>query len=91
MIDRLLKVIKNTDISRISITGGVAANKRFRELADTLKNDSMIETYFPTAEYCTDNAAMIAMAGYEKLKDGIHSSLSLKANPNLALNDGVMS
>jgi tRNA A37 threonylcarbamoyltransferase TsaD len=33
---------------------------------------------------------MIAMAGYEKLKDGIHSSLSLKANPNLALNDGVM-
>jgi len=90
LFKRLNHVIELTGIDRVSIVGGVAANKRFRELADTLKNDTMIETYFPTAEYCTDNAAMIAMAGYEKLKDGIHSSLSLKANPNLALNDGVM-
>jgi len=90
LFKRLNHVIEITGIDRVSIVGGVAANKRFRELADTLKNDTMIEIYFPTAEYCTDNAAMIAMAGYEKLKDGIHSSLSLKANPNLALNDGVM-
>jgi N6-L-threonylcarbamoyladenine synthase len=90
LFKRLNHVIEITGIDRVSIVGGVAANKRFRELADTLKNDTTIETYFPTAEYCTDNAAMIAMAGYEKLKDGIHSSLSLKANPNLALNDGVM-
>ena len=74
----------------MSIVGGVAANKRFRELANKLKNDTMIEIYFPSAEYCTDNAAMIAMAGYKKLKDGIHSELSLKANPNLALNEGEM-
>ena len=90
LFKRLNHVIELTGIDRVSIVGGVATNKRFRKLADTLKNDTMIETYFPTAEYCTDNAAMIAMAGYEKLKDGIHSSLSLKANPNLALNDGVM-
>ena len=90
LFKRLNHVIELTGIDRVSIVGGVAANKRFRDLADKLENDSMIETYFPTAEYCTDNAAMIAMAGYEKLKDGIHSSLSLKANPNLALNDGVI-
>ena len=90
LFKRLNQVIELTGIDRVSIVGGVAANKRFRELAHTLENDIMIEIYFPTAEYCTDNAAMIAMAGYEKLKDGIHSSLSLKANPNLALNDGVM-
>ena len=41
-------------------------------------------------EYCTDNAAMIAIAGYEKLKKEIYSPLSLKANPNLPLNDGVI-
>ena len=50
----------------------------------------MIEVYFPSAEYCTDNAAMIAIAGYEKLNNGIYSSLSLKANPNLAINEGVL-
>ena len=87
LFKRLNHVIEITGIQQVSIVGGVAANKRFRELANTLKNDTMIETYFPIAEYCTDNAAMIAMAGYEKLKDGIHSALSLKANPNLALND----
>ena len=90
LFKRLNHVIELTGIDRVSIVGGVAANKRFRELADTLENDTMIAPYFPTVEYCTDNAAMIAMAGYEKLKDGIHSSLSLKANPNLALNDGDM-
>ena len=88
LLKRLNDVIDITGIERISIVGGVAANKRFRELADILKNNTRIEIYFPPVEYCTDNAAMIAMAGYEKLKNGIHSSLSLKANPNLALNDG---
>ena len=90
LLKRLNQVIEKTSIKRVSIVGGVAANTRFRKLAATLENDTKIEIYFPTAEYCTDNAAMIAMAGYEKLKDGIHSSLSLKACPNLALNDGVM-
>ena len=90
LLKRLNQVIEKTGIKKVSIVGGVAANTRFRELAATLKNDTKIEIYFPTVEYCTDNAAMIAMAGYEKLKDGIHSSLSLKASPNLALNDGVM-
>ena len=90
LFTQLYHVLDVTGIKHVSIVGGVAANKRFRELAEALKNDTMIQIYFPTAEYCTDNAAMIAMAGYEKLKDGIHSSLSLKVNPNLALNDGVM-
>ena len=57
-------------------------------MAESLKNDySTIDIVFPPMEYCTDNAAMIAMAGYEKLKNGIYSPLTLKANPNLALND----
>jgi len=85
---QLNNVISITGIKQISIVGGVAANKRFREKANILKEEYNMEIYFPTAEYCTDNAAMIAVAGYEKLKKGIYSPLSLKANPNLALNDG---
>ena len=50
----------------------------------------IVSLYIPKFEYCTDNAAMIAMAGYEKLKKGIYSPLTLKAAPNLTLNDGLM-
>jgi len=90
LLQRLTKVISLTGIKQISIVGGVAANKRFRKLSEKLKDDLITEIYFPTSEYCTDNAAMIAIAGYEKLKKGIYSPLSLKANPNLPLNDGAV-
>jgi len=90
LLQQLSKVISLTGIKQISIVGGVAANKRFRKLSEQLKDELITEIYFPTLEYCTDNAAMIAMAGYEKLQKGICSPLSLKANPNLPLNDGAI-
>ena len=48
-----------------------------------------LKIYFPQLEYCTDNAAMIAMAGYQWLKTGYRSSLDLEAKPNLALDGGI--
>ncbi len=88
---QLNHVIEKTGVEQVSVVGGVAANKRFRSMAESLNNDtSTIDIVFPPMEYCTDNAAMIAMAGYEKLKNGVYSPLTLKANPNLALNDGAM-
>ena len=89
LFNRLNQVVELTGIKQVSAAGGVAANKRFRKLAAALKNESDIAIYFPSIEYCTDNAAMIAMAGYQKLKDGIHSDLSLSANPSLALDAGA--
>ena len=88
LLNQLNQVVELTGIKQVSAAGGVAANKRFRKLAAALKNESDIAIYFPSIEYCTDNAAMIAMAGYQKLKDGIHSNLSLSANPSLALDAG---
>ena len=90
LLDRLKKVIDQTGISRVSITGGVAANKRFREKADVLTCDFKTYLYFPSIEYCTDNAAMIAMVGYQHLKADYHSPLDLEANPNLALNENII-
>ena len=89
LIDRLVKVIKNTGISRISITGGVAANKHFRSKIDLHAKKLNVDVYFPSLEYCTDNAAMIALAGYYKLKDGQISALNLSVNPNLRLDETV--
>ena len=89
LLDRLIKVIHQTNISTVSITGGVAANKRFREKAGILSRSYNVKIYFPPLEYCTDNAAMIAIAGYQWLKSGYHSSLNLEAKPNLALDDVI--
>jgi N6-L-threonylcarbamoyladenine synthase len=89
LFTQLIRVVNKTDIKRVSIVGGVAANKRFRTLAQSLELKNKLKIFFPPMEYCTDNAAMIATAGYEKLKKGLTSSLTLKANPSLALNDSV--
>ena len=89
LLDRLIKVIHQTNILNVSITGGVAANKRFREKAGILSSNYNVKIDFPPLEYCTDNAAMIAIAGYQWLKAGYSSSLNLDAKPNLALDGDI--
>ena len=88
LINKLKLVIDETDIYTVSIAGGVAANKRFREktnmLASKYENLSVI---FPRMEFCTDNAAMIAAAGYNKIINNEFSDYNLTAVPNLSLSN----
>ena len=51
----------------------------------TLSSDKKIKIYFPNIKLCTDNAGMIAMAGYKKILNGHHSDYNLEVNPNLSL------
>ncbi len=82
IINRAIKIINiDKSIKQVYISGGVAANSRFREKA----KDLPIEVIFPDLSYCTDNAGMIAIAGYEKLKNGFFSDLDLVPNPSLQL------
>ena len=90
LLNRLKKVIHQTGISNISITGGVAANNRFREKASILSRSYNAKLYFPPLEYCTDNAAMIALAGYQQLNEDNKSPMNLEAKPNLALDEIIM-
>ena len=85
LLKKLKKVHQKTNIQKISVAGGVAANSRFREKASDLSEKLGLQIHFPKMELCTDNAAMIAMAGYERLKSGEQSSLDLPAIPNLSL------
>lgn len=89
LIDKVKKSIAATGIMSIAIAGGVAANSRFREKMNIMAKDNGIKTFFPKMEYCTDNAAMIAIAGYERLRNGETSALDLKPVPNLSLDDTV--
>jgi len=70
LIDKLVAASKQTGIKEIAIAGGVSANSGLRtKLIETGKQLGW-KTYIPPFEYCTDNAAMIAIAGYFKYLKG---------------------
>ena len=85
LLDRIEKISREENINNISIAGGVAANTRFRYKAEELSLKMNLKIYFPPMKLCTDNAGMIAMAGYEKISNNLFSTLDLEAQPNLSL------
>lgn len=79
------RALKQTGLNRLVIAGGVSANKMLREkLADTTQKLGG-KVYYPRPEFCTDNGAMIAFAGMQRLKSGVKADLSFKATPRWPL------
>jgi N6-L-threonylcarbamoyladenine synthase len=66
LLKNLLAVSKETNITQIAIAGGVSANSGLRSELEILGKKHQWHTYIPKFEYCTDNAAMIAIAGHYK-------------------------
>jgi N6-L-threonylcarbamoyladenine synthase len=78
---KLKRLIKETQIKEVAIAGGVAANKGLRAALLQLKEEYSLNVYIPSFEYCTDNAAMIAMsAHYQYLKKDF-ATLQLSPDP----------
>ena len=69
LVDKLEKAIEKTGINQIAIAGGVSANSYLRKQLEILAAKENFDLYIPKFEYCTDNAAMIAIAGYFKFMD----------------------
>ena len=90
ILDCLFNALKDIisdypDVNDIYISGGVAANSRLREKAAKFELDYKKNIILPKLEYCTDNAAMIAMAAYQKIINGQKSSYDLAPQSNLKL------
>jgi len=66
LLNKLKKASKETGIKNICIAGGVSANNGLRKGLEELGKKESWETFIPKFEYCTDNAAMIAITGYYK-------------------------
>jgi len=85
LIEKTLGAARRSSVKDIAIAGGVAANSELRRRMIAAANDLGLRVFIPKFEFCTDNGAMVAMAGYLKLKEGKTSSLELTAEPSLEL------
>ena len=77
LLSKLKKAAKETDIREIAIAGGVSANIGLRTALTGMAAKEDWNVYIPAFEYCTDNAAMIAITGYFKYQQGIFAPLDL--------------
>ncbi|MBF1154860.1 MAG: tRNA (adenosine(37)-N6)-threonylcarbamoyltransferase complex transferase subunit TsaD [[Eubacterium] sulci] len=83
LVDKSMQAVRQYGDGRLVLAGGVAANSRIREAVTKRCEEEGIELFLPEKKLCTDNAAMIACAGYYKyLKCGA-DSLRLDATANL--------
>ena len=82
---KLALAVKQTLAKTVVMCGGVAANSRLRALAQERVSELGAKLFLPSVRLCTDNGAMIAVAGYEALKRGVSSDLSLDADPTWRL------
>ena len=87
LLNNVKKVIEIDNIDKIVLAGGVSANSYIRNEFDKFSKERIIEVLYPELKYCTDNAAMIASAGYFNFMEGKLGDLSLNAMPNLKLGE----
>jgi len=85
LVGKTLKAALNFKTKQIILAGGVAANSSLRKEIKEKANLLNIKVFYPSISLCTDNAAMVASAGYYKFKENKKSSLSLDAASRLPL------
>jgi N6-L-threonylcarbamoyladenine synthase len=82
---KAMRALEEKGLDVLSVTGGVSANSRLREVfAETCRRRG-IKVFFPKLSLCMDNAAMIAAAGYARIMLGERSDLRLNVFPNAPL------
>jgi len=79
LVTKCERALKQTGAKTLVVAGGVGANRRLREALSKMGARRSVRVSYPRPEFCTDNAAMIAYAGYLRLAAGQHESLPIRA------------
>jgi len=87
LVEHGIHAVKKYGYNKFAIAGGVASNSSLRQAFEAECEKRNIEFYHPSPIFCTDNAAMIGVAGYYEYIKGVRSGLELNAVPNLRLGE----
>lgn len=87
LMNKLKKASAQTGITNLCLAGGVSANSGLRTLFTETGEKEGWKTFIPEFQYCTDNAAMIAMTGYYKFQAGQFSSLDERISARSSFSD----
>lgn len=81
------RALRQTGFKTLVVAGGVGANRALRSALQGMVTEEKAEVYFPRPEFCTDNGAMIAYVGCQRLLMGQTSDLSIQVYPRWSLSD----
>ena len=87
LVNRTILLSNELKINKVAICGGVSANTAIKTALKNECDKNNIKFFYPENIYCTDNAAMIASAGYYEFINGKRSKLYLNADANLEFTD----
>ena len=85
LMDKLKNAVELTGIKEVAIGGGVSANSGIRTALIEAEKKYSWKTHIPKIEYCTDNAAMIAMVGELKYKQGLFAKYDVVAKARMKM------
>jgi N6-L-threonylcarbamoyladenine synthase len=85
LVDKTMQAVIETGVERVVVAGGVAANSRLRNKMKEVTQKRGIALYLPGMDFCIDNAAMIALAGYLHFMRGETSQLDLNPRASMPL------
>jgi N6-L-threonylcarbamoyladenine synthase len=87
LAEKCRRALELTNHRRLVVAGGVGANRRLRDRLADIARGAGAELYFPRTEFCTDNGAMIALAGCMRLAAGMHDGRLISARAHWELGD----
>jgi len=79
------RALQQTGLNKLVVAGGVSANTKLRQRLHEVAKKCAAKVYYPRLEFCTDNGAMIAYAGTQRLMAGQHEPLGFAGRPRWAL------